>query len=49
VRLDNSLFRLVSFGGLRKVKVNGRAVNDHMLQPGDVITIAGTPITFKKL
>ena len=48
VRLDGSQFRLVNLGGWRKVAVNGRAVSDHMLQAGDVISIAGTPITFKK-
>ncbi|MFW5859264.1 MAG: FHA domain-containing protein [Planctomycetota bacterium] len=42
-------FRLISLGGMRSVRVNGRKVNDHMLQPGDVIVIAGTQITFRQL
>lgn len=47
VKVDQG-HRLVSLGGPRRVRVNGRPVSDTMLQPGDVIQIAGTTITFKQ-
>jgi pSer/pThr/pTyr-binding forkhead associated (FHA) protein len=41
-------YRLMSLGGWRAVRVNGRKVSEALLHDGDVITIAGTTITFKK-
>jgi pSer/pThr/pTyr-binding forkhead associated (FHA) protein len=41
--------RIVSLGGLRGLKVNGAKVSEKALQPGDVITIAGTMITYKQI
>ena len=48
VKTDNG-HRIVSLGGLRGVKVNGSKVSDKPLQPGDVINIAGTQMTYKAL
>lgn len=48
IRAENG-HRIVNFGGLRAVKVNGATIRDALLKPGDVITIAGTRITYKKL
>ena len=39
--------RLISGGGLRSVKVNGKAVRDAVLGSGDVIAIAGHTFTYK--
>lgn len=39
---------LISLGGWRAVKVNGRKVSDAMLKPGDVIAIAGGLFTYKQ-
>ncbi|MBA3846980.1 MAG: FHA domain-containing protein [Planctomycetes bacterium] len=39
--------RLVAFGGMRSVRVNGKKVNDAELKNGDVITIAGQNLTYK--
>jgi len=41
--------RIISLGGLRGVKVNGAKVTEKALQPGDVINIAGTQMTYKAL
>lgn len=40
--------RIMSLGGLRKVKVNGVAVKEGLLRDGDVIAIAGATITYRK-
>lgn len=39
--------RLVSLGGFRSVKVNGKKITDHVLKQGDVITIAGVIMTYR--
>ncbi len=40
-------YRLISGGGLRSVKVNGKTVADAVLKEGDAIHIAGQTFTFK--
>jgi hypothetical protein len=39
---------LISLGGWRAVKVNGKKVSDAMLKAGDVISIAGRMFTYKQ-
>lgn len=39
--------KIVALGGLRAVKVNGAKVTDAALKPGDVITIAGSVMTYR--
>ena len=39
---------LISLGGWRAVKINGRKVSDALLKPGDVIAIAGSLFTYKQ-
>ena len=46
-KIDNG-HRLISLGGMRAIRVNGQKVRDAILRPGDVITIAGTVITYKQ-
>ncbi|MDA3961591.1 MAG: FHA domain-containing protein [Planctomycetota bacterium] len=41
--------RMVSTGGFRSLRVNGAKVSEKTLQPGDVIVIAGTMITYKQV
>lgn len=41
--------RLVGTGGWRSLRVNGVKVSEKTLEPGDVIVIAGTVITYKQL
>ncbi len=40
--------RLVSMGGLRKVRVNGQKIASHDLKTGDTIVIAGHSFTYKQ-
>ena len=44
----DSGYRLVSMGGFRGVKVNGRKASNHNLTPGDMIQVAGVVISYKK-
>ncbi len=45
---SDSGHRLVSMGGFRSVKVNGRKVSDSNLNPGDVLQVAGVIMHYKK-
>lgn len=45
---SDSGHRLVSMGGFRGVKVNGRKISDANLTPGDMIQVAGIVISYKK-
>ena len=39
--------RLVTMGGFRTVKVNGKKITDHVLKQGDIISIAGNVMTYR--
>ena len=45
---SDSGHRIVSMGGFRSVKVNGRKVSDATLNAGDMIQVAGVVLSYKK-
>lgn len=47
VKADSG-YRIVNLGGWRSVKVNGSKVSNAILNPGDIIQVAGVTITYKK-
>jgi pSer/pThr/pTyr-binding forkhead associated (FHA) protein len=47
IKADNG-HRLLALGGLRKVRINGSKIQDAALRDGDIITLAGLTIVYKK-
>ena len=48
ILVSDSHHRLIAFGRLRPVRVNGSKVDSVVLQSGDQITIAGTSLVYNK-